>query len=115
MKRKICLLVLALCMFLCGCGGGEQGGDVPMLILRYGENQPEDYPTTKAAEYFAQLVEERTQGRICIRLYCNGELGDENQVFEQVQFGGIDMTRVSKKRVNTIVGSGHLPLPTIIS
>lgn len=93
--KRIVWLVLVFCLLLCGCTGAEADKDMPLLILRYGENQPEDYPTTKAAEYFAQLVEERTQGRICIRLYCNGELGDENQVFEQVQFGGIDMTRVS--------------------
>jgi len=80
---------------MCGCAGTGQAEDVPLLILRYADNQPEDYPTTAAAEYFARLVEERTQGRICVRLYCNGELGDELQVFEQVQFGGIDMARVS--------------------
>lgn len=94
MKRCVCIAVL-LCLLLCGCGGAEEDRTVPLLILRYADNQPEDYPTTKAAEYFAQLVEERTQGKIRIRLYCNGELGDENQVFEQVQFGGIDMARVS--------------------
>lgn len=94
MRRRMCLL-LCLLLALCGCGGQAAEEDVPLLILRYGDNQPEDYPTTKAAEYFAQLVEERTQGKICVRLYCNGELGDEYQVFEQVQFGGIDMTRVS--------------------
>ena len=94
MKRTVCM-ALVFCLLLCGCTAAEGDKDMPLLILRYGENQPEDYPTTKAAEYFAQLVEERTQGRICIRLYCNGELGDENQVFEQVQFGGIDMARVS--------------------
>lgn len=68
---------------------------MPELILRYADNQPEDYPTTLAAEYFARLVEERTHGKIVIRVYANGELGDENSVFEQVQFGGIDLTRVS--------------------
>lgn len=94
MKGRICLL-LCLCLLLCGCAGAAQDEGRPLLILRYADNQPEDYPTTKAAEYFAQLVEERTQGKICIRLYCNGELGNENQVLEQVQFGGIDMARVS--------------------
>ena len=88
-------LVLCCFLFLCGCGGPDQGGDMPLLILRYADNQPEDYPTTAAAEYFAQLVEERTQGKICVRLYCNGELGTENQVLEQVQFGGIDFSRIS--------------------
>lgn len=94
MKRTLCLAVL-LCLLLCGCGGTVQDADLPLLILRYGDNQPEDYPTTRAAEYFARLLEERTRGKICVRLYCNGELGDETQVFEQVQIGGIDMARVS--------------------
>lgn len=94
MRRRACLLLCLFLLALCGCGGTAED-DIPLLILRYGDNQPEDYPTTKAAEYFAQLVEERTKGKICVRLYCNGELGDENQVFEQVQFGGIDMARVS--------------------
>lgn len=94
MKRGLCLAAL-LCLLLCGCGGTVQDADLPLLILRYGDNQPEDYPTTRAAEYFARLLEERTRGKICVRLYCNGELGDENQVFEQVQIGGIDMARVS--------------------
>ena len=94
MIRRIWPL-LCLLLLLCGCGWGTEDQDVPLLILRYADNQPEDYPTTRAAEYFAQLVEARTQGKIRVRLYCNGELGDENQVFEQVQFGGIDLARFS--------------------
>lgn len=93
--RRWAGLIFCLCLFLSGCAGPEQEAEVPLLILRYADNQPADYPTTRAAEYFAKLVEERTHGKICIRLYCNGELGDELQVFEQVQFGGIDMARVS--------------------
>ena len=33
----------------------------------YAENQPEDYPTTQGAYYFARLVEERSGGRIRIQ------------------------------------------------
>lgn len=94
MRRRLWPL-LYLLLLLCGCGCTVENQDVPLLILRYADNQPVDYPTTKAAEYFAQLVEERTQGKICVRLYCNGELGDEVQVFEQIQFGGIDLARFS--------------------
>lgn len=94
--KKIRLWILLLAAFvLIGCGQKERTEEIPKLILRYADNQPEDYPTTKAAEYFAQLVEERTQGRILIRVYPNGELGDENRVMEQVQFGGIDLARIS--------------------
>lgn len=94
MRRRLWPL-LCLLLLLCGCGWAEEEQNVPLLILRYADNQPVDYPTTKAAEYFAQLVEQRTQGKICVRLYCNGELGDEVQVFKQIQFGGIDLARFS--------------------
>lgn len=93
--KQMAIVLLAMLSLLTGCAGQQQEASVPELILRYADNQPEDYPTTKAAEYFAQLVEERTRGKICIRVYSNGELGDENSVLEQVQFGGIDLTRVS--------------------
>ena len=98
-KRLAGLLVLFLC--LCGCSQPQQV--YPELILRYADNQPKDYPTTKAAEYFANLVEERTDGKIVIRVYCDGELGDENSVMEQVQFGGIDFTRVSLGTLSEIL------------
>lgn len=94
MKRLI-LLLCALLALLCGCSDAAQSTHTPELILRYADNQLEGYPTTAAAKFFAQLVEERTHGKICIRVYCNGQLGDESRVLEQVQFGGVDMARVS--------------------
>lgn len=93
--KRLTGIFLLLCLLLTGCGQTTGDEDAPELILRYADNQPADYPTTKAAEYFAQLVQERTHGKIRIRIYSNGELGDEVSVFEQVRFGGIDMTRIS--------------------
>ena len=65
------------------------------LILRYAENQPEDYPTTQAALAFADLVAQRTDGRVKVLVYSGGELGAEQSVIQQMQFGGIDFSRVS--------------------
>ena len=94
MRRKaVCLLLISLLLLLAGCEKVQP--EYPALILRYADNQPADYPTTRAAEYFAELVEERTDGKILIRVYANGALGDENSVMEQVQFGGVDFARVS--------------------
>lgn len=92
-KIMFSLLWMFSFLFLTGCSEPEQ--TYPELILRYADNQPKDYPTTKAAEYFARLVEERTDGKIVIRVYDNGELGDESSAMEQVRFGGIDFCRVS--------------------
>lgn len=68
---------------------------VPEYVFSYAENQREDYPTTLAARRFAELVEERTEGRIRIIVYAEGELGNEMDVIRQLQFGGIDFARVS--------------------
>ena len=73
-------------------GAGRAGAE---LILRYAENQPEDYPTTQAALAFADLVAQRTDGRVKVLVYSGGELGAEQSVIQQMQFGGIDFSRVS--------------------
>ena len=80
-----------------GCAQQPAAAEVqqPELILRYAENQPEDYPTTQAALAFADLVEQRTEGRVRILVYSGGELGAEQSVIQQMQFGGIDFSRVS--------------------
>ena len=62
----------------------------PEYVFSYAENQPEDYPTTLGAKYFAELVEERTNGRIRILVQPVGVLGSENKVIKQMQYGGID-------------------------
>ena len=82
---------------LTGCTAPEPTAEEPQpeLILRYAENQPEDYPTTKAALAFAEMVAQRTNGRVKVVVYSGGELGGELSVIEQMQFGGIDFARVS--------------------
>ena len=81
---------------LCGCTSGRKNEEEgPELILRYAENQPEDYPTTQAALAFAGLLNEQTDGRVKVAVYSGGELGAEQSVIEQMWFGGIDFARVS--------------------
>ena len=81
---------------LCGCTSGRKNEETgPDLILRYAENQPEDYPTTQAALAFAGLLNEQTDGRVQVAVYSGGELGAEQSVIEQMRFGGIDFARVS--------------------
>ncbi len=98
--RRIAALTLAavLCLLmLAGCvvRPKEQAQTQPELLLRYAENQPADYPTTQAARAFAEMVSQRTDGRVKILVYSDGELGSEPSVVQQMQFGGIDFSRVS--------------------
>lgn len=63
--------------------------------FRLAENQPSDHPTAQADKEFARLVEEKTKGRIVIKVYDNEQLGPETEILEELQFGGIDFARVS--------------------
>ena len=44
---------------------------------------------------FAQEVEEKTDGRIQVKIYPNGQLGSETESMEQLMAGVIAMTKVS--------------------
>lgn len=67
----------------------------PEYVFFYAENQTNDYPTTLGGQRFAELVEEKTGGRIRILVKYDGELGREMEVLEQMRFGGIAFSRVS--------------------
>ncbi len=102
-KRKICrisIIMFWLCLVsgLAACGrtdSREETIAVPEYVLTYAENQAEDYPTTQGGYKFAELVKERTDGKIEILISAGAALGDEKSVVDQLRFGGIDFTRAS--------------------
>lgn len=98
--------VLAVTIMLGACilsGQKASHGQVPEFVLTYAENQPEDYPTTQGAYRFAQLVFERTGGRVEIQVNAGGALGEEQSTVAQMRFGGIDFARVSLTSLSEFV------------
>lgn len=102
MKRKlvvatiiILIILIVLLSVVIRYNKLQNSDNAPEITLVYAENQVKDYPTTRGAYEFARLVNERTDGRIKIVVKCNGEMGDEKSVIEQLKFGGIDFSRVS--------------------
>ncbi len=73
------------------------------IVLRLAETHPKGYPTELGDEEFARLVKERSNGRIIVEVYPGSQLGEEKAVIEQVQFGAIDITRVSISPVAAFV------------
>ena len=95
-RQLLRLLATAPALAATGCTAKPEAAEQERpLILRYAENQPEDYPTSKAAKAFAELVEQRTGGRVKILVYSGAELGAEQSIIQQMQFGGVDFSRVS--------------------
>ena len=95
-RQLLRLLAAAPALVVTGCTAQSASSQQEKpLILRYAENQPEDYPTSKAAKAFAELVAQRTGGRVKVLVYSGAELGAEQSVIQQMQFGGVDFSRVS--------------------
>lgn len=78
------------------------GSDPVQLILA--NNHPDDNCTTVAVEWFASQVQERTEGRVEIRIYNDGELGDVMSTLEQLQFGAIDIVKADVTAMSNYVG-----------
>ena len=79
-KGIFCLCMTVLILGGCTLGGvslkGKEKLAEPDFVLTYAENQAEDYPTTQGAYKFAELVKERTGGKVEILVNAGGMLGD---------------------------------------
>lgn len=97
MKKKMLLLLGAvlLTLSLAGCGKNE---NVTTLIMS--DVQEGDHPTARASDKFAELVKERTNGRIVVEVYHGSTLGTEAQQGAQISVGGIDFARLSSSVIS---------------
>jgi tripartite ATP-independent transporter DctP family solute receptor len=92
-------VILVIGLIVAGCGGKKDAAPAadnkPKYTFRLAEAHPGDYPTTLGDKKFAELVNERSKGRIQIKVFDSAQLGDENSVIQQVQLGSIEFTRIS--------------------
>ena len=63
---------------------------------------PADYPTVRAVEFMGQYLAEKTGGRLGIKVFAGGQLGNETDTLEITSFGGIDFNRVNFAPLNSI-------------
>jgi tripartite ATP-independent transporter DctP family solute receptor len=63
------------------------------IILRYGDVNPLGHVLLNSADYFAQQVQDLSDGRIKIEIYPSGQLGDDNEVYQAMQMGAVDLYR----------------------
>lgn len=108
MKIKIVRVILCIIMIgvFIGCIKKKQiqtSDQIPEFVFSYAENQAKDYPTTLGGYKFAELVKERTNGRIKIIVQAEGVLGNEKDVIEQIRFGGIDFGRISLSQLSAFI------------
>ena len=71
--------------------------------FRAADTQSEDYPTVQALRYMGRLIEEKTGGRLQIRVFHSRQLGEEKETIEQTRAGAIDLNRTNVALIGTFV------------
>ena len=113
MKKIASMLAVGLTVaMLGGCANAgasssaEATAENPM-VLTLAHGLSETHTVHIAMTEFADKVEERTDGRIQVRILPNGQLGSENENMEQLMAGVISMTKVSAPGLATYNESYH--------
>jgi tripartite ATP-independent transporter DctP family solute receptor len=81
---------------LSGCGPG------PKSTFYGADMHPSDYPTVQGFARFGELLEQRTGGRLKLKMFAGGQLGAERDTLEITSFGGIDFNRIALAPLNSI-------------
>jgi tripartite ATP-independent transporter DctP family solute receptor len=88
------VMILSLLVVSTGCGSLSLKDDKPKeVILKAADVHPDNYPTTKSTKYLAELLEERSNGRIKLQLYPGGQLGEGKTIDDAMAEGIIDIDR----------------------
>lgn len=77
------------------------------LVLTLAHGLSETHTVHIAMTEFAQQVEEKTDGRIKVQIFPNGQLGSENENMEQLMAGVLAMTKVSAPGLATYNEAYH--------
>ena len=110
MKKLTILAAAALALAMTGAGALAE------TTLQLGTTVNEQDSFQVAAEKFAELVEERTNGEYKIEIYPNGTLGGESDMLDSMSTGMLDMGIItSGPFVNFSEAMGVLDMPYLFA
>lgn len=97
MKKTITIVLAAITLLiaLSSCDDSQQA-----TVLTLSTIQGANYFTTQADQYFADLVEKETDGRVRIEVIAGGELYDnEADAYQAIKNGNLDFTHVTPSTI----------------
>ena len=90
MTRRIVFVFLALVLALGGCQL-----DTGVKVIKMGHAQVVSHPVHQAMIFLGERLEEKSGGKIKVKVYPNQQLGTERELLELLQIGSLGMTKVS--------------------
>ena len=103
MKKLLIFCIVIILLISCDKEEESKSLVTDTVVLRYAESEEQGTYQANISDYFANLVKEKSQGKITIKVYHGGELGTEEQVLTQLQFGGIALGRVNILSVTELI------------
>jgi len=90
-KLVVCVLVTVFLVTLLAASSAFSAGQEKKMILRLGHIREVTHPTHLAALKFKELIEQKSDGRIEVKVYPNSQLGGIKEMFVQMQTGDLEM------------------------
>jgi tripartite ATP-independent transporter DctP family solute receptor len=90
MTRRIAFIFFALVLALGGCQL-----DTGVKVIKMGHAQVVSHPVHQAMIFLGKRLEEKSGGKIKVKVYPNQQLGTERELLELLQIGSVGMTKVS--------------------
>jgi TRAP-type transport system periplasmic protein len=109
--RLFCLIGLVL-----ACSGCKDSSDPASqtYVLKIGHLANDDHVWHKSIVKFAELVKEKSQGRLIVKVYPNEQLGKELDMINGIRAGTVDMTITGESLQNWTSVAGLCAVPYAI-
>jgi tripartite ATP-independent transporter DctP family solute receptor len=101
MNRLIYAILILFVMQSC-----KKDDDVKMMYLAH--TLPQTHPVHKGILEFQKALNEKSKGKIQIKIFPDGQLGSEREVLELLQIGSVAVTKVSAATLSNFVPEYHL-------
>ncbi|WP_085524476.1 TRAP transporter substrate-binding protein [Tuberibacillus sp. Marseille-P3662] len=88
-------LIFSLLTFTSGCGSSSssvsQSGE-EKITIRFAYHLKDSFSLGKQVSRFEKLVEKKSDGKVEVKVYSNGQLGDQKALLDGLQQGTVDMS-----------------------
>lgn len=102
MRFKIVLLII-LSVSIVSC---EKSSDTKVLYL--GHTLPQTHPVHKGILEFQRVLELKSNGKLKVKIFPDGQLGSERETLELLQIGSVAATKVSAATLSNFVPEYHI-------
>lgn len=90
MRKASILLALFTAVLMISCQQEKKD-----KVLKLAHELNEQHPVHEGMLEMARILEEISEGKLTMKIYANGQLGQERDLLELLQIGSLDMTKVS--------------------